>query len=91
MPLPVNVHSVLFACTTIAPSCLQTLVRRCSSLKTLIHLSYLLRLRGGLPAEFNRMERNVLFNDAISRSSQCTTTGVTKTVVCTILSVGWCI
>ena len=28
---------------------------------------------------------------AISRSSQCTTTGVTKAVVCAILSVGWCI
>ena len=28
---------------------------------------------------------------AISRSSQCSTTGVTKAVVCIILSVGWCI
>ena len=28
---------------------------------------------------------------AISRSSQCPTTGVTKAVVCVILSVGWCI
>ena len=27
----------------------------------------------------------------ISRSSQCSTTGVTKAVVCIILSVGWCI
>ena len=27
---------------------------------------------------------------AISRSSQCSTTGVTKAVVCVILSVGWC-
>ena len=26
-----------------------------------------------------------------SRSSQCSTTGVTKAVVCVILSVGWCI
>ena len=26
-----------------------------------------------------------------SRSSQCSTTGVTKVVVCAILSVGWCI
>ena len=25
-----------------------------------------------------------------SRSSQCPTTGVTKAVVCAILSVGWC-
>ena len=25
------------------------------------------------------------------RSSQCSTTGVTKAVVCVILSVGWCI
>ena len=25
------------------------------------------------------------------RSSQCSTTGVTKAVVCAILSVGWCI
>ena len=30
-----------------------------------------------------------IFN--ISRSSQCTTTGVTKAVVCAILSVGLCI
>ena len=28
---------------------------------------------------------------AISRSSQCSTTGVTKAVVCVILAVGWCI
>ena len=28
---------------------------------------------------------------ATSRSSQCSTTGVTKAVVCVILSVGWCI
>ena len=28
---------------------------------------------------------------AIFRSSQCSTTGVTKAVVCVILSVGWCI
>ena len=28
---------------------------------------------------------------AISRCSQCSTTGVTKAVVCVILSVGWCI
>ena len=28
---------------------------------------------------------------AISRSSQYSTTGVTKAVVCAILSVGWCI
>ena len=28
---------------------------------------------------------------AISRSSQCSTTGITKAVVCVILSVGWCI
>ena len=27
----------------------------------------------------------------ISRFSQCSTTGVTKAVVCVILSVGWCI
>ena len=27
----------------------------------------------------------------VSRSSQCSTTGVTKDVVCAILSVGWCI
>ena len=29
--------------------------------------------------------------DDFSRSSQCSTTGVTKAVVCAILSVGWCI
>ena len=28
---------------------------------------------------------------AISRSSQCSMTGITKAVVCAILSVGWCI
>ena len=28
---------------------------------------------------------------AISRSSQCSTTGVIKAMVCAILSVGWCI
>ena len=28
---------------------------------------------------------------AISHSSQCSMTGVTKAVVCAILSVGWCI
>ena len=28
---------------------------------------------------------------SVSRSSQCSTTGVTKAVVCVILSVGWCI
>ena len=27
----------------------------------------------------------------ISRSSQCSTTGVPKAMVCAILSVGWCI
>ena len=27
----------------------------------------------------------------LSRSSQCPTTGVSKAVVCVILSVGWCI
>ena len=27
----------------------------------------------------------------ISRFSQCSTTGVTKAMVCAILSVGWCI
>ena len=30
-------------------------------------------------------------HSAISRSSQCSTTGVTNAVVCIILSVGWCI
>ena len=29
--------------------------------------------------------------ELFSRSSQCSTTGVTKAVVCVILSVGWCI
>ena len=28
---------------------------------------------------------------ATSRSSQCSTTGVTKVMVCIILSIGWCI
>ena len=30
-------------------------------------------------------------DNTISRSSQCSTTGITKAVVCAILSVGWCI
>ena len=30
-------------------------------------------------------------HSAISRSRQCYTTGVSKAVVCVILSVGWCI
>ena len=30
-------------------------------------------------------------HSAISRSSQCSTTGVTNAVVCAIISVGWCI
>ena len=30
-------------------------------------------------------------HEAISRSSQCSTTGVTKAMACAILSVGWCI
>ena len=29
--------------------------------------------------------------ELFSHSSQCSTTGVTKAVVCAILSVGWCI
>ena len=31
------------------------------------------------------------YNSAIFRSSQCSMTGVTKAMVCAILSVGWCI
>ena len=31
------------------------------------------------------------FHYSNSRSSQCSTTGVTKAVVCAILYVGWCI
>ena len=30
-------------------------------------------------------------HSAISHSKQCSTTGITKAVVCVILSVGWCI
>ena len=33
----------------------------------------------------------ILLSLCLSRSSQCSTTGVTKAVVCIILSVGWCI
>ena len=29
--------------------------------------------------------------ELISRSRKCSTTGVTKAVVCAIMSVGWCI
>ena len=39
--------------------------------------------------------RQLVFHGLVSfngsRSSQCSTTGVTKAVVCAILSVGWCI
>ena len=38
---------------------------------------------------FRLAARNLLY--AISRSSQCSTTGVSKVVVCIILSIGWCI
>ena len=44
--------------------------------------------------QFRMLEREVQVSHlwiAISRSSQCSTTGVTKAVVCVILSVGWCI
>ena len=34
---------------------------------------------------------NLSLSLSLSRSSQCSTTGVTKAVVCVILSVGWCI
>ena len=36
-------------------------------------------------------KRELLIFRFISRSKQCSTTGVTKAVVCAILSVGWCI
>ena len=38
---------------------------------------------------FRLAARDLLY--AISRSSQCSTTGVSKAVVCIILSIGWCI
>ena len=41
---------------------------------------------GGDDGETQR--RRVVF---VSRSSQCSTTGVTKAVVCVIPFVGWCI
>ena len=42
----------------------------------------------GLLVAFITTESFIL---TISRSSQCSTTGVTKAVVCGILYVGWCI
>ena len=39
----------------------------------------------------NRIDFSWWTHLAISRSSQCSTTSVTKTVVCVILSVSWCI
>ena len=55
--------------------------------RTLLPRSYIL-----LPNLFRReryqSETSLELN---SRSSQCSTTGVTKAVVCVILSVGWCI
>ena len=38
-----------------------------------------------------RIDSSWWTHSAISHSSQCSTTGVTKAVVCAILSVGWCI
>ena len=38
-----------------------------------------------------RIDTSLWTHGAISRSSQCSTTGATKAVVCVILSVGWCI
>ena len=40
--------------------------------------------------EFSR-PKSSSFIIIVSRSSQCSTTGGTKAVVCAILSVGWCI
>ena len=38
------------------------------------------------------LDRSTIWtNRAVSRYSQCFMTGVTKSVVCAILSVGWCI
>ena len=34
---------------------------------------------------------NLFYKSGIYLLSQCSTTGVTKAVVCAILSVGWCI
>ena len=44
----------------------------------------------GLPT-VREYATNVIQSYDISRSSQCSTTCVTKAVVCVILSVGWCI
>ena len=35
--------------------------------------------------------RSLMVDPGISRSNQCSTTGVTKAIVCAILYVGWCI
>ena len=42
-------------------------------------------------ANTNLISSKEYFICAISRSNQCSTTGVTNAVVCAILSVGWCI
>ena len=49
-----------------------------------VHNTFYLRLYGG--------SRGLcIISKPISRFSQCSTTGVTKAVVCVILSVRWCI
>ena len=53
-----------------------------------------LLLRGKMAA-YGAMGRRIdtswLTHWTISRSSQCSMTGLTKAMVCTVLSVGWCI
>ena len=65
--------------------------------KSLSHVTSLLQFRMVLASDtknFTSDKGKSLMSDIlsyVSRSSQYTTTGVTKAVVYTILSVGWCI
>ena len=75
----------------------QDLVRSCQRYHWVTPFTYVvcchrsrreMQLRGVMG---RRIEPSWWTHWAISRSSKCSTTGVTKIVVCAILSVGWCI
>ena len=67
-------------CATHENEVLNTLVIRWSVVRALAH-----------GAMGRRIDPSWWTHRAISRSSQCTTTGLTKAMVRAILSVGWCI
>ena len=76
---------------------LQDLVRSCQRYHWVTPFTYVvccyrsrreMQLRGVMG---RRIELSWWTHWAISRSSKCSTTGVTEAVVCVILSVGWCV